>query len=242
VKNYKKIYSFGCSFTEGGGLNNQNFHRYIKGDKNYSSVPETILPEHTKYACSTSYPGQLSKLLNCEVENYGTSRAANELIFNMAYEKINGLKNTENILVTIQTSLLSRMLIQIPDQNKSITINNLIGTEDNIKTFYELYICNFFDINYACKKLIQEIDAYHCWFTHKNIDVVWILYEMNLEKNSFVKPFVVNFDGVDLMKFASDNKLTLSDLPNFPYNDKHFSPEGHKVIANKIFEHLKTYD
>ena len=113
MKQYKKIYSFGCSFTEGGGLNNQNFHRYLNGDNNYSSVPESVLPEHTEYASYHSYPRYLSRLLNCEVENYGTSRAANELIFNMAYDKISSLRDTENILVTIQTTLLSLSLIHI---------------------------------------------------------------------------------------------------------------------------------
>jgi hypothetical protein len=242
MKQYKKIYSFGCSFTEGGGLNNQNFHRYLSGDNNYSDKPENVLPEHTEYAYTQSYPGQLSKLLNCEVENYGTSRAANELIFNMAYDKINELVDKENILVTIQTTLLSRILLQVPYQGKSITVNNFTGIEGSVKTFYELYVCEFFDFDYAHKKIIQQVDAYNAWFNQKNVDVVWLIYEMDLEKFPVDKPFIVNFDGLDLMRFVHNHKLTITDLPNFPYKDSHFSPEGHKVIANKIFEHLKKYD
>jgi hypothetical protein len=241
MKQYKKIYSFGCSFTEGGGMNNQNFHRYLNGDTNYSSTPEEVLPEHTQYAYDHSYSGYLARLLNCEVENHGTSRAANELIFNMAYDKISELDDTENIVVTIQTSILSRVLLQLPHENTYTTLNNFVNINGSKKTYYELYFCEFFDFKYAIKKLLQEIEVYSAWFKQKNVDVIWLLYEADI--NSIPsKNNIVDFEGLDLMRFVDKNKLTITDLPNFPYKDLHFSPQGHKIIANKIFEHLKTYD
>ena len=242
MKQYNKIYSFGCSFTEGGGMNNRNFHRYLNNDTNYSKIPEGVLPEHQEYANYHSFPGYLSRLLNCEAENYGTSRASNELIINMAYDKISSLENTDNILVTIQTSILSRILLQLPHENKSITVNNFVNIEGSVKTYYELYVCEFFDAHYAYKKLLQEIEAYTAWFKQKNVDVIWLLYEADLKDIPTNKPHIAEFDNLDLMRFSKNNKLTITDLPKFPYDDAHFSPKGHEIIANKIFEHLKKYD
>lgn len=238
MKQYKKIYSYGCSFTEGGGLNAQDYHRYINGDTNYSLKPENVLPEHTEYANHHSFPGYLSRLLNCEFKNNGTSRAANELIFNMAYDEISGLEDTTDILVTIQTSMLSRMLLQMPYENKQITLNNFVDLEGSVKTFYELYVCEFFDIKYAYKKLLQDVDVYNSWFASKNIDVVWILYDTP-DYNAPSKPYIVDLDGRSLCGFAGDNELRLVELPNFPYKDLHLSPKGNEVVANRIYEHLK---
>lgn len=238
MKQYKKIYSFGCSFTEGGGLNNQNFHRYLAGNNSLSDIPEEVLPEHSQYATYHSYSGYLSRLLNCDLENYGTSRAANELILNMAYDKISKLDDTENILVTIQTSILSRVLLQLPHENTYTTLNNFVNIDGSKKTYYELYFCEFFDFKYAIKKLLQEIEVYNAWFKQKNVDVVWLLYEADI--NSIPsKNNIVDFDGLDLMRFVDKNKLAITDLPKFPYKDNHFSPKGNEIIAGKIFEHLK---
>lgn len=241
MKQYSKIYSFGCSFTEGGGLNNQNFHRYLSGDTNYSSVPESVLSKHSEYANYHSYSGYLSRLLNCDLENHGTSRAGNELIFNMAYDTVSNLENTSDILVTIQTSLLSRILLQTPyKDNKVTSVNNFSNIEGSIKQYYELYICEFFDHQYACKKLLQEIDTYTAWFKKKKIDVLWIIYEIDLNKIPN-EEHIAYFDGLDLLSFIKNNKLTITDLPNFPYSDPHISPEGNQIVANKLYQHLKKY-
>ena len=79
MKVYKKLLSFGCSFTEGGGLNAPVYHRFLRGedvsDHNSSyfntarSKMETMLPEHIEYATYHSYPGYLSRILNCDFLN-----------------------------------------------------------------------------------------------------------------------------------------------------------------------------
>ena len=237
TKQYKKLYSFGCSFTEGGGLNNQNFDRYLTGRTDYTDYPEAVLPEHAEYARQQSYPGYLSRLLNCDFENHGTSCAGNEFIINKAYDTINSLENTDNILVTIQTSILSRMLLQMPMEKKFININNLDSVDGNVKTFFKLYITDFFDHAYASKKLIQQVDILSSWFESKNIDVLWLLYDMDFKYVQSKKQIVL-FDNLSLGNYAFKNKLTITDLPGFPYKDSHFSPSGNKHIADVIHNHI----
>jgi hypothetical protein len=239
MNQYKKLYSFGCSFTEGGGLNNQNFHRYLKGDTTYSKTPEPVLPEHADYANQNSYPGYLSRLLNCGFENYGTSCAGNEFIINKAYDVVSSLTDHTDILVTIQTSVLSRMLLQMPLEKRAVNINNPGGVEGNARKFYEMYVGEFFDSEYAYKKLAQQIDILTCWFESKNIDVLWLLYDMDFR---YIQPKkqIVMFDNLNLSNYAFKNRLLITDLPNFPYKDAHFSPEGNRHIAEKIYNHIKT--
>ena len=237
TKQYKKLYSFGCSFTEGGGLNNQNFHRYLRGENDYSKTPEPVLSEHAEYALQNSYPGYLSKILKCDFENHGTSCAGNEFIINKAYDTINGLENTNDILVTIQTSILSRMLLQMPMEKTFMNINNLNSIDGNVKTFFKLYITDFFDYEYASKKLVQQIDILPSWFESKNVDVLWLLYDMDV-KHVQLKKHIVPFDNLSLGNYAFKNKLTITDLPDFPYKDSHFSPAGNKHIADVIHNHI----
>jgi hypothetical protein len=236
-KQYKKLYSFGCSFTEGGGLNNQNFHRYLNGETNYSKNPEPVLPNHAEYALQNSYPGYLSRLLNCQFENHGTSCAGNEFIINKAYDTINNLENTDDILVTIQTSILSRILLQMPMERKFVNVNNLDSIDGNVKTFFKLYITDFFDYEYASKKLMQQIDILSSWFESKNIDVLWLLYDVDFKQVQSKKQ-IVPFDDLALGNYAFKNKLTITELPNFPYKDAHFSPTGNKHIADKIHNYI----
>lgn len=236
MKNYKKLYSFGCSFTEGGGLNNQDFRRLLDNapDREYSN------DELTEIASYESYPGYLSRILNCEYINFGVSRGCNELIFNKMYSTISNLTDTTDILVTVQPSILSRMLIQMPDQGKAESVNGLHAVTGDAKKYYELYVTRFYDSRYACNKLLQEIDVYNEWLKNKNIDVLWLPFEMDMEKCPKDSHFV-DFDGYSLSEFTIRNKLLLSDLENVTINDKHFSPHGNEVIANKIHEHLKKY-
>lgn len=237
TKQYKKLYSFGCSFTEGGGLNNQNFHRYLASRADYTDYPESVLPKHAEYARQHSYPGYLSRLLNCDFENHGTSCAGNEFIINKAYDTINSLENTDNILVTIQTSILSRMLLQLPLEKKSVNINNLHSIDGNIKTFYKLYITDFFDSVYANKKLIQQMSILTSWFESKKIDVLWLPYDMNFENICLTKE-IMTFDNSNLGNYTHKNGLTITDLPDFPYKDSHFSPSGNEHIAEKIYNYI----
>jgi hypothetical protein len=236
MKSYKKLYSFGCSFTEGGGLNNQSIRRILDNDpnRNYSSQ------ELRDISTYESYPGYLSRLLNCELENHGESRSGNELIFNNIYNVISNLSDTSDLLVTIQTSILSRLLLQIPHEKKQMSINNFNDLSPSAKTFYELYVCEFFNSDYSCKKLLQDIEVYTTWFKSKNIDVLWLPYEMDMTICAKEKHFV-DFDNKNLGEYTSDSKLLLTDIPNFPINDRHFSPSGNEVIAKKIYEHLKKH-
>lgn len=239
MKKYDVLVSFGCSFTEGGGLNNQNYHNYLNGNP-ILKEPLPVLDEHIEYMNYHCYPGYLSRLLDCKVENYGISCGSNELMFKNLYNRFCNYNSDEHILVTLQSTILSRMLLNFTGDDKSININGPHGVTGTAKTYYELYFTWFFNRQKEYEKLLQNLEVYTQWLKSKNIDVVWLLYETpsSLPANDCV----VNLDNKTLTEYARVNNLRLSDLPNFPYSDTHLSLYGNECVANKIYQHLEKYD
>ena len=239
IKSYDLLMSFGCSFTEGGGLNNPNYHRYLSGDTDLYKPPFVILPCYNEYMNHHSYPGYLSRLLNCPYINEGTSCASNELILKKVYDTFKDWQDDRKILVTIQSSILSRILLYLTDEKRYINLNRLHDLDEDVKKYYESYLTMFFDIQNEYQKLVQNIDLYTNWLSSKNIDMCWILYDIPTIMPTGTH--IVNFENQNLRSYAHGKKLTLTDLPNFPYDDKHFSITGNEIIANIIYNHMSNY-
>ena len=77
---------FGCSFTEGGGLNSPVFNKY--------AIKHNLLPKKYEGRCNQvmkdyRFSTLVGRKLNCKVTNYGKSCANNESIINTLYESKN---------------------------------------------------------------------------------------------------------------------------------------------------------
>ena len=237
MKKYDLLISVGCSFTEGGGLNDPKYHNYLTG----VSFDEGDSPTESQneYANYHSFPGYLSRLLECDFINLGKSAASNELIFKNLYSAINN--NYEGkILVTLQTTILSRMLYYLVDKKKFVNRNGAPGGDPDTELHYNNYITKFFDKNIEYKKLLQNVDIYTTWLLNKNIDVVWIPFDIQgtLTENKIT----INFgNNESLLDFSTNQKLRILDLSNISYQDYHITEVGNEIIARKIYEHVKRH-
>lgn len=260
MKVYKKLLSFGCSFTEGGGLNAPVFHRFLRGEdvsdynsSNFSTTRskiETILPEHIEYATYHSYPGYLSRILNCDFLNFGSSGASNEYIFNKAYQEIQKIANKSEALITIQTSFLNRITLQLPLVKGEVNINMLEGIRSGLSKYpdiaevaykyYESYLGYFFDTEYSYKILCRDIDIFSEYCKSKNLDVVFLMYDKPVAHLINPHPLVVDLGYRDLDDLLRRGKLAISHLTNHVIEDGHFSERGNEVVANLIFKYVKN--
>ena len=238
MKQFSKLYSFGCSFTEGGGLNSPIYHHYLNG--RVGDIDFTWKDEYQVYMHNNSYPYYLSKLLNCNFENHGISKASNELIFDNVYKLLNSKNDLNNTLITIQTTVLSRMLLYSTDNNEFISVNGIVNDYDFVAEYYKLYIQHFFDNNTEFNKLLKNIDLYTTYITSKGADVIWIIYD-GIGEKIIEDKYKLSFHGYNLGEYIENNKLQIRHIPGMKFNDLHCSVEGNKVIANKIYQHLGKY-
>lgn len=241
MKSYTQLLSFGCSHTEGGGLNSPQYHAFLSNTKTDDITPT---PDTQNYANHHSFPGYLSRLLNCSFINYGKSCAANELIFETAYDVCSTINENDakHTLVTIQTSLLSRMYIFDTISQQSYTLNS---TEpkfsgvfvEHVNNYYLQYVTNFFDVNFEYKKMIRNAITLRSWLKNKGFDVILLSSDSPVPVNP---PFfkLPNSDDGTLVRFMHDNKLSISDIPNTTFVDYHMTEIGNQILAEKIFYNL----
>jgi hypothetical protein len=229
MKKYDLLLSFGCSFTEGGGLDNIAYHEYLK-----SGITSAL--DRKLYATKHSYPSYLAQLLGCDFKNFGTSAAGNEYILRNAYEESSGHYD-KKLLVTVQTSVLSRMLLTSANDNTEWNINNPDGKPDAVAKYYTMYIEHFFNEHKEYDKLVRNTDLLRAWFKSEDIDFVFIGWE----SVGGLPPWFMNFPAQlgTLGNFSSKEKILIADLPNIPFNDRHFTEQGNQRVADLIFSHIK---
>jgi hypothetical protein len=237
MKHYDLLLSFGCSFTEGGGLNDPRYHQYI-----HSNI--TDKQKLNQYMTDHSYPSYLAKLLGCNFVNYGTSCAGNEFIFKSVYDKCKNIDPSKSVLVTVQTSILSRMLItSADDKDISYNINSDEHPIDYIGNYYRTYIQRFYNEYREFDKLIMNVDLLQTWLRTKNIDfafIAWDSIDSDIPKEYFLH---CGIDTGSFDKFIKFKKKFIADLPNTPIVDFHATERGNELIAHEIFNYLrKKYD
>jgi hypothetical protein len=228
MKQYDLLLSFGCSFTQGGGLNDPRYHKFL-------GTGLTSSKELDEYANLNSYPKYLADQLACDFINFGRGAAGNEYIFQRAYEECKKHTN-ENVLVTVQSSILSRMMLHAADSDDDYIINTHTNQPEHVGNYYKTFIQYFFNKEKEFKKLIRNTDLLQTWLTANKFDFVFIGFEGNLPNEYFCR--FPSFNG-SLGNFAEKEKLLLEHVPNIPYVDRHLTEKGNEQVAKLIFEYLQ---
>jgi hypothetical protein len=238
---YDLIIGFGCSFMEGGGLDNPEIHKKINKLANVLGLDDTIA-----FRYKNNFIAYLAKMYNCEYINLAESRCPNDLIFQNIYNHFNNKKIDKKILMVGQMSLFSRLYVYYEKTKEYIKLNTLdfnsppFNGEDEYKELYEYYknyLSYVYNQHLVYNKLVRDIEVYTAWLNSIGIDCIWLAYdgspEQFTESNNFIK-----FDGDNLGAWIEKNKLRLSDIPELETGDLHMSIRGHEMVAEKIYKHL----
>ena len=242
MKKYDLIVGIGCSFMEGGGLDNIEIHRILNSLKEPQNIK--ICEE---FKTKNNFIAYLSKFLNCDYINLSESQSANDLIFKKIFDyfKTENLSD-KNILFVGQISMFSRQYVYY-EKTKSFKKLNKIDfsappfhNEDEYKElfeYYKNYLSFIYNEEYALEMVERNIELLTNWLNNKNIDCIWLSYdgtpEQFIESKTFIK-----FDGDNLGAYIGKNKLRLCDIPELETGDLHMSIEGHKIVAEKIYKKL----
>jgi hypothetical protein len=209
-----KIGFFGCSFTEGGGLNSPVFNEYaIKNNL----IPKEYEGEYEKTRKGFRYSTLIGKNLNCEVENFGKGRSSNEYIFNQLYKH-----HKKFDICVVQLTIYSRRYQWDEREEKFEHINDI----DN-------FTLNRFNREYARDQVSMMVNL----FDSLNKKIYWMFHE-DIPKNLKSNNLIYFEPKGHLHDFVMKNKLTFKHETNGYYNDLHYSIEGNRIIADKILEKI----
>lgn len=255
-----KIHFFGCSFTEGGGLDDFDYYNYNTG-KNYN-IDDNKREEHEAvrlYKEEHRYSNVVGKLLNVETENYAIGCNSNDGILKKIYEVVNDSKTSQDDIFFVQTSFYSRKFYWYEPTEEFVSVNASQKWEwpfRNMDIWMPLYDLHNLNLKYAhneqyeLDKLLINIELYNAYFKEKGIKIFWTPWpDLTLEpyptkiaeinKNLQEKiPNIMFFDGGCMGRYIGENKLQIRD--EFKQSmDAHKSLEGHRIIGEKIAEFLK---
>ena len=140
MKKYDLIIGFGCSFMEGGGLDNQTIHMRMHGLETPISLNET---EEFRY--KNNFIAYLAELYNCEYINFAESRCPNDLIFENIYKYFNNNVSDKKILLVGQISLFNRIYAYYEPIEKFVKVSALrwedhpFNSEPQMKELYDYF-------------------------------------------------------------------------------------------------------
>ena len=209
-----KIGFFGCSFTEGGGLNSPVFNEYAIKNK---LISNEYKENYEKTQNDFRYSTLIGKDLNCEVENFGKGRSSNEYIFNQLYEH-----HKKFDICVVQLTIYSRRYQWDEHKEKFEHINDI----DN-------FTLNRFNREYARDQVSMMINL----FDSLDKKIYWIFHE-DIPKNLKSNNLIYFEPKGHLHDFVMKNKLTFKHETNGYYNDLHYSIEGNRIIADKVLEKI----
>jgi hypothetical protein len=233
----------GCSFTEGGGLSNPqilNLYGY--------NLP--LDNENHKIKAELSFPNLVANHFNCDYINLSESGNSNENIFQKVFEYVESnlekLQSYKNVHCFIQTTMPSRKTINY--KGNILNLNSFSKNDypytkgeyyDDLQKWYELYILNSFDENFEAKRTKKEIYTIREYLKSKNIKPNFMIYsDIYLVKILDKYEYITFEKHNQMMDYIHKNRLRICDEVNHP--DGHFSPNGHKRIADILIKKIEN--
>ena len=94
-----------------------------------------------------------------------------------------------------------------------------------------------FDHDYHWEITAMKMDLFNSWCEKRNIDNYWVAWDEEIRIKNIDR--VINPYGEPIVDWARKNKMRLEDVEGIPHGDAHLSIEGHKQLANIIYEKIR---
>lgn len=249
---------FGCSFTEGGGLNNIDYYNFIESPE----TPLTYWPKDSttearveilnfldSYKEANRFTSILRNSLNIPIINFAKSQASNEYILENLYKEIE--ENTHDTYFVI-LSLPHRRYwyYEVDKQKHNLNMlefsGNPFDNRDSHKPLYNHfmnYLEYVFDLETEMNYLIRNIKLLDLFAKSKKSKIVWSGWdfgddEMHLETISSAAENPLLFDGLSLKHFCIKEGLQIEAETNGLVPDNHISKHGNIVVAGRIKDYI----
>ncbi len=241
---------FGCSFTEGGGLNNVDYYNWLhntdfKIDKNKSGDEnDVIYKQLAEFRNQNRFSKIVSNKLNLDSENYSLSGGSNDYILKTLF---NHMETNNNEIYVVVFSLFSRVRWYYEKTKKIYNLNSYdfswfpYSNEPIMKSLsetYEMYLSYIYNLSIEKEKLKAQVKLMDCYAKSKNSKIYWASWEDFPELNDIASNYI-SFDNLDMFRFVLNNKLQIFHHTNDVCNDNHISLPGNEIIGNMIYDFIK---
>lgn len=260
----KYINCFGTSFTAGGGFefDGQSIERQILLNNFYSELEEQL----TQF--NFSYPGQLSKLLNDDIQviNYAKNGYGNDRMFRQIYEIVSNPDfNKDEHIFIIEYAGLGRKEFWFNPIKDYIVSNywfdwdtSTLKDEVNLANSYcydtihmthyleeyEPMFLEFFqhtlNLEKEHKLLFQNIEFFSSYLKQHQLNYFYVtdVFDNHIGKNFIFGDGEYFKTSTDFNKFSSFNNLSIKDETDGMYSDLHNGYLANKIIGLTIYNSL----
>lgn len=239
---------FGCSFTQGGGLDNIAYYNFIHNNQDlYKNEDEWILDE---FRIKHRFTTHISEKYNIPILNLAVSQSSNDFIFDMLFDEID---SNENETYFVQLSILSRRYWYYDFPKKELNLNSYdfsaipYGAEEEYRKLHKHYLDYnefIFNSDIEMKNILKKAKGLDCFAREKNSKIIWTAFDIgddrkDLNQLESMLKYVMKFEGTDMKHFCIKHKLQIHDDTDGLVNDNHLSIYGNKIVGDKIYEYLK---
>lgn len=246
MNQYDLLIVNGCSFSEGGGLNNPKIYEFLTNNPYDRKKTEIFM-------FNESYGKKLSNLLNCECVNISKSAASNNLIIQSSYDEVKKYKNKKILLIN-QLTYSTRLGFEV--NKKYYSYNGLVGKvfydvinnelvnrnaseikNDKFDEYYKKYLLDIYDEDFYSKTLFSQMDMFNSWCENNNVENYWI-YWHDFSNIKSEKKIITMPDELSMDDWSNKYKFKLQHIKNIPIEDMHLSIEGHNQVSKIIYNSI----
>lgn len=235
---------FGCSFTQGGGLDNIDYYNWINNtslEYNHQDAFKQLELFRNEHRFSKI----VSDRLGIKSENFAVSRGSN----NYSLEKLfNEIENNENETYVCVLTLLSRVYWYYEPTNTKYNLNSFDKNwppyqnepiMENLSKTYEMYLGNIFNANDERERLETQVKLFDSYAKSKNSKIYWIDWDTFPQLKN-ITPNHISFNGQTMFEFVRDNELQIFHHTDNKCTDNHISVPGNKIVADVIYNAIKN--
>ena len=241
------IQFYGCSYSDGGGMDTKEYHDYVKNEDWAKKYPKKTFFDRDGFDIEFKnyfrYSDVIKRELNCEIKNNSCTGNNNQHIFDTL---MNELENNIGDIHIVQWSHFWRQKLWYEKNKKFYRLSGFqqdtVAFEENtdnddckdIHNIFNQYIEHHFNEEYEIQKVVNYIKLLTSYSNSKNIPIYFITFDMLPYKN---EKFINFHDKLNLNTLA--NQDTIQKYTKDKIIDGHLSHAGNNMVAEKIINKLK---
>ena len=241
------IQFYGCSYSDGGGMDTKEYHDYVKNEDWAKKYPKKTFFDRDGFDIEFKnyfrYSDIIKRELNCEIKNNSCTGNNNQHIFDTL---MNELENNIGDIHIVQWSHFWRQKLWYEKNKKFYRLSGFqqdtVAFEENtdnddckdIHNIFNQWIEHHFNEEYEIQKVVNYIKLLTSYSNDKNIPIYFMTFDMLPYKN---EKFINFHDKLNLNTLC--NQDTIQKYTKDKIMDGHLSHVGNNMIAEKIINKLK---